>query len=242
MKNNTDNKIVQISTIQALLLGYLNNVITVKKLKKYGDIGLGTFENVNGEMIILDNVVYKANNKGQIIEADLSEGVPFAAICQTNHCIEFNIENIDSMNSLKTALTNAIEEDFGLNSIYVVRLDGHYDLVKARSEKGKKAQHTELSLILKDNQEDFIFENVDGTMVCVYYPDYMDGINAAGWHLHFISKDRTVGGHVFDLSFKEIQAKRYRSNTIEIKIPTEPAFDTYSLKQISNNDVKEVEQ
>ena len=46
---------------------------------------------------------------------------------------------------------------------------------------------------------DFFFEDISGTLVCVYYPDYMDGINAAGWHLHFISDDRQKGGHVFDL-------------------------------------------
>ena len=36
--------------------------------------------------------------------------------------------------------------------------------------------------------------------VCVYFPDYMDGINAVGWHLHFVSDDRKHGGHVFDIT------------------------------------------
>ena len=57
----------------------------------------------------------------------------------------------------------------------------------------------------KNNEKaDRIMEQYDinGTLVCVYYPDYMDWINASGWHLHFISEDRKKGGHVFDLSLE----------------------------------------
>ena len=46
------NKMFQVSTLQALALGYSRAVITVGELMKHGDIGLGTFEDVNGEMIV----------------------------------------------------------------------------------------------------------------------------------------------------------------------------------------------
>ena len=79
-------------------------------------------------------------------------------------------------------------------------------------------------------------------MVCVYFPDYMDGINAAGWHLHFVSDDKTRGGHVFELKMKSGRAVIDKINSIELKLPDEPVFDTYSLKNASEDEVKQVEQ
>ena len=45
-------KIYQVSTLRALAMGYSRKVITVGELLEHGDIGLGTFEDVNGEMIV----------------------------------------------------------------------------------------------------------------------------------------------------------------------------------------------
>ena len=70
----------------------------------------------------------------------------------------------------------------------------------------------------------------------------MDGINAPGWHLHFVSDDRTCGGHVFDIDLKEGKASFTRISTIEIRFPATAEFDTYALKEASQNDIKEVEQ
>ena len=79
-------------------------------------------------------------------------------------------------------------------------------------------------------------------MVCVYFPDYMDGINAPGWHLHFLSEDKTKGGHVFDLVMKRGLVKMNKISRLEIRLPHSPAFDTYSLKEASRDEIKHVEQ
>ena len=102
--------------------------------------------------------------------------------------------------------------------------------------------HVDLKTILDKTQKAFKFENVKGSLVCVYFPDYMDGINAAGWHLHFLSEDRTMGGHVFDLHMLQGTAKMDKISRIDIQLPWEPAFDTYSLKNASQEEIKSVEQ
>ena len=70
----------------------------------------------------------------------------------------------------------------------------------------------------------------------------MDGINAPGWHLHFVSEDRKYGGHVFDLSLEEGRVLLDKTTQIEIKLPEDAAFDTYSIKEASQSEIKEVEQ
>ena len=76
----------------------------------------------------------------------------------------------------------------------------------------------------------------------MYFPDYMDGINASGWHMHFISKDRKLGGHVFEALMSSGECLIQKMDRIDIQLPRDAAFDTYALKQASNDEIKEVEQ
>lgn len=232
----------QVSTLQALALGYSRSVITVEELLKNGNTGLGTFEDVNGEMILVDGHCYRAMEDGIVTEVDPATGVPFASVEFLLSDKRFNLENIRNIDSLKRELNLKIEEDFGLNSMHMVRIDGDFIKVSARSESAFRSHHVDLKSILEKTQKEFFFDNVRGSLVCVYYPDYMDGINAVGWHFHFVSEDRTKGGHVFEIDLLKGQARMDKINQIEISLPKEAAFDTYSLKEASGDDIKKVEQ
>ncbi len=236
------NKIYQVSTLQALALGYTRPVVTVREFLEHGDTGLGTFQDVDGEMIVADGVCYQAKQNGGIVRAPETAGVPFAVVGSLQNARQIRFEALPDVEALKTELTLRIEEGFGLNSIHIARIDGEFGLIRARAGAAYRSQHVSLKEILSKTQKDFCFENIAGTLICVYYPDYMDGINAPGWHLHFISSDRTLGGHVFDVDLKKAQANINKINLIELQLPNEPVFDTYSLKHASKDEIKEVEQ
>ena len=242
ISENNMGKYYQVSTLQALALGFSKSVITVKELLRHGDMGLGTFEDVDGEMIVLDGKCYRAKNDGNVVPAEDERGVPFASVCCFQSERLEKLGRMDTIDRLKEWLTLRIEEDFGLNSMYAVRIDGEFSKVDARSESGTKAHHVTLKDALSVTQKAFVFEDIKGTLVCVYYPDYMDGINAAGWHLHFLSDDKKCGGHVFDISLVQGDAAFCRITSVEIQIPDTPAFDTYALKAASKDEIKSVEQ
>ena len=235
-------KMFQVATLQSLALGYTKSVITVEELLKHGDIGLGTFEGVDGEMIVLDGHCYQAIADGTVFEAPSDKGVPFCAVTFLDNDDTFEIGKTENIAELKEFLDVFIDRRFELNSMHVVKIDTCFDKVMARSETGKTSRHVELKNLLENNQQDFDFDNIKGTLVCLYFPDYMDGINAPGWHLHFVSEDRSVGGHVFDIKFDKASAVIKKISAIEIKLPEEPEFDTYALKEASNSDIKKVEQ
>ena len=235
-------KIYQVSTLQALMLGYFRSVIKVSELLKHGDIGLGTFTDVDGEMIVLDVSCYRATENGDVVPAEPDRGVPFSTVCTMEDTTPMEFGRMNSADELKAALNNLIDSHFGLNSMHMARIDGEFELIDARSESGYESVHVDLKTILGKTQKAFKFENIKGTLVCVYFPDYMDGINAAGWHLHFISKDRKHGGHLFDLVMKSGKGKISKINSIELKLPDEPVFDTFALKKASKEIVKAVEQ
>ena len=231
----------QVSTLQALALGYSRAVISVEEFLKEGDTGLGTFEDVNGEMIIMDGHCYRADCDGNVAEVAPDTGVPFGAVAKLHGEQQLQFEMASDFTSVKTELTKKIEEVFGLNSMHVVRIDGFFEKVDARSEAPYRSHHVHLKEILGRTQKEFIFENIHGSLVGVYFPDYMDGINMPGWHLHFISEDRKKGGHVFDLTLREGTAYIDKINGISIELPKEAAFDTYSLRQNLQDEIKSVE-
>lgn len=236
-----ENKMYQVSTLQALALGYSRAVISVGELLQEGNTGLGTFEDVNGEMIVMDGRCFRADQDGQVTEITHETGVPFAAVAKLYGEQEFMLKDMPDITSVRQELTRKIEERFGLNSMHVVRIDGVFEKVDARSEAPYRSHHISLKEILGKNQRAFLFEKVCGSLIGVYFPDYMDGINMPGWHLHFLSEDRSKGGHVFDVSIREGSVKVDKITRIEINLPKEAAFDTYSLKQDLQEEIKSVE-
>ena len=174
------NKIYQASTLQALALGYTRPVVTVQELLEHGDTGLGSFEDVDGEMIIVDGVCYQVKQDGSVVRSNGEAGVPFAVSGFVKDGRRFEIEESPDIEAIKRELTLRTEEDFGLYSIHIARIDVWFEAVHARAGAPYRSQHISLKNILSKTQNDFSFERLHGTLVCVYFPDYMDGINAAG--------------------------------------------------------------
>jgi acetolactate decarboxylase len=235
------NDMYQVSTLQALALGYSRAVITAGELLRKGDTGLGTFEDVDGEMIVMDGQCYRADQNGAVTVVASETGVPFAAVAKLYGEQQFPLRDLPDITSVRTELTRKIEEEFGLNSMHIVRIEGEFEKVDARSEAPYRSHHITLKTVLGRTQKAFLFENIRGSLVGVYFPDYMDGINMPGWHLHFLSEDRSKGGHVFDVSVREGTAKTDKITSIYINLPKEAAFDTYSLKQDLQDEIKSVE-
>ena len=168
--------------------------------------------------------------------------VPFAVTTFFRQGESFPARDVEDIDALKQILDLKIDEDFGLNSMHVIRIDGVFSQVFARSASAYHSQHVTLKEILQKTQKEFSFRDIRGTLVCVYFPDYMDTINAAGWHLHFLSEDKSCGGHVIDLKMKQGTAIINKISRLQIELPNTPDFDTYPLKEASQEEIKEVEQ
>ena len=149
MGEKAEQKIYQVSTLQALSMGYSHSVITADEFIKHGDIGLGTFEAVDGEMIILDGKCYRAEEDGNVVLAESGSGVPFAVTSFFRDNEKYILRDVESIEKLKCLLDLKIEEDFGLNSMHIVRIDGVFPKICARSESAYQSQHVPLKEILQ---------------------------------------------------------------------------------------------
>ncbi|MBQ0074202.1 MAG: acetolactate decarboxylase [Prevotella sp.] len=220
-KNDDDNEIddetenseyretmYQVSTLQALLDGGYDGYITVGDLRKHGDIGVGTFDKIDGEMIVVDGTVYQARYDGSVRVADDYLTVPFANVTHFDNDTTITLPKVTSMEDLTAKLSTAIANQNSLSStggagrvLYVARMDiADCKSIHVRSELPQQKPYRPLMEVLKTDQREFTYSHIGGTIVALYFPDFFDKQNSTGWHLHFISADKTKGGHVFDIT------------------------------------------
>lgn len=230
----------QVALLQSLTQGYYDGMITVDSLKKHGDTGIGTFEGVNGEMIVLDGTVYQALGDGSVKVADDKETVPFSNVTFFEEDGKLTLTDIDSVNALKEKLTDMVNQK-GKNLFYMVKVQGEFPQMLVRSELKQEKPYKSLDKALETDQREFTYENISGTVVALYCPDYMSGLNAAGWHFHFLSDDKTKGGHVLDLSFNTAEAVYDLTPTFAMYLPDDNDFQKMELAKNVDDAIKKVE-
>ena len=232
--------VYQVALLQSLTQGYYDGIIPVSELKKHGDIGIGTFEGVNGEMIVLEGTVYQALGDGIVQVAADNETVPFSNVTFFDKDIAVDMSGIDNMSAFKSELDKAVNDN-GKNMFYVVKVNGTFDKMLVRSELKQEKPYKSLDKALETDQREFTYENISGTVVGLYCPDYMSGLNAAGWHFHFISDDRTKGGHMLELSFKEAKAELDITPSFDMKLSDNADFQSMELAKNVDEAIKKVE-
>jgi acetolactate decarboxylase len=70
----------QVSTATALVEGIYKGAVRVGALREHGDLGLGTFEDLDGEMVIVDGHFFQVRCDGSVREVDDAVLNPFAVI------------------------------------------------------------------------------------------------------------------------------------------------------------------
>jgi acetolactate decarboxylase len=75
-----------------------------------------------------------------------------------------------------------------------------------------------LAEVISD-QHVFDLADVEGTMVGFRFPDYSEGIEVSGYHLHFITADRTRGGHVLECHPTRAVARIDASTDLHVELP-----------------------
>ena len=99
-----------------------------------------------------------------------------------------------------------------------IRVDGRFDSVRARSVPRQEPPYRPLTEVVGEQQV-FELAEVEGTLVGFRFPDYAEGIEVSGWHLHFISDDRSQGGHVLDSRPAGVTARLDPSSDLHVELP-----------------------
>lgn len=205
----------QASTIGALLDGAYEGDLSFAELAEHGDLGLGTLNGLDGEMIALDGGFYRADVDGGVDEVGEDELTPFAVVTRFEPTIDCTLGGpIDHMELLAQLdeLTPAEAASCA------IRLDGRFELVRARSVPRQSPPYRPLTEVVLE-QHVFELADVEGTMLGFRFPDYVEGIEVSGYHLHFISADRSRGGHVLASRSEGLRARLDPSSELHIELP-----------------------
>lgn len=209
----------QASTIGALIEGSFEGDVTFAELAEHGDLGLGTLNHLDGEMIALEGRFYRADIEGNVSEVPPGERTPFAVMVPFEPEIEFDLEGSIDHDRLLAEIDRRIPANA---ASCAVRIDGRFELVRARSVPRQDPPYRELTEVVTQ-QRVFELTALDGTMLGFRFPEYAEGIEVAGWHLHVISEDRARGGHVLDSRVEIAHVALDPSGELHVELP--PGID-----------------
>jgi acetolactate decarboxylase len=216
----------QVSTSTALVEGVYGGVVTIGELKQHGSFGLGTFDGLDGEMLALDGHFYQVLGDGTVREARDDAKAPFAVVTEFRAERELVLDQVESFDDLTAQLDRG--RDTG-NLFFAVRIDGHFSQIRTRALCRTASG---VSLVnATAHQPEFVLTDVSGTAVGFWTPLYARTINVAGWHLHFVTGDRTGGGHVLDCQATDLLVQVQDLADVRIAMPETAAFLQADLSQ-----------
>jgi acetolactate decarboxylase len=227
----------QVSTSGALVQGIYERAVSSSFLLNYGDFGLGTFDNLDGEMIVLDGTIYQVRSDGTVTRIVDDTGTPFAVVVHFLADEDQTIENAPTFEEL-TKLCDKYRDSENL--FYAFRIDGHFEHVHTRA---MKATLNGLPLAKAAAiQPEFDFRDIDGTLVGLWSPQFSSALNVAGYHFHFISEDRTKGGHLLQCNGRNLRIRVERLNDFHLSLPESEKFLRADLTKDTAKELAYAEQ
>src|ERR1700733_11949639 len=157
----------QVSTSGALVQGIYERAVSSTFLLNYGDFGIGTFDHLDGEMVVLDGAIYQVRSDGTVSRIVDDTGTPFAVVV---HFLADQDQIIDSASSFEalTKICNQYRDSDNL--FYAFRIDGHFEHVHTRA---MKATLDGLPLAQAAAvQPEFEFKDVEGTLIGLWSPQF----------------------------------------------------------------------
>jgi acetolactate decarboxylase len=228
----------QTSMMSALLEGVYEGEVTYAELAKHGDFGLGTFNDLDGEMVAIEGKFFQLRSDGSAHVVDPTQKTPFAVMTFFRPEVAQRLKHPLTRPELFALLDTLAPSR---NLFYAIRLDGRFSKVVTRTVPRQTKPYRPLTAVVQE-QATFEFKHVTGTVAGFRSPDYAQGISVAGYHLHFITSDRSGGGHVLDLTSEDATLTIDHSSGLHVELPETPAFLSAGLGKAGTSEaVKKVE-
>ena len=223
--------------LAALVEGIYRADTTIGLIRQKGNLGIGTFNDLDGEMVLLDGSVYCLRPEGnaELIPNDVK--TPFALATHFQGDTHETIGEKVEESAFEHAILDLIPSP---NLMYAIRIDGKFDYVRARSVP-KQSNYLPLADIAK-LQTVFEFRAVTGTIVGFYTPAFLSGVHLPGLHLHFITADRTKGGHLLAAAPNGVTVGLQHAPAIELGLPMTLDFLTMERTRDMEADLNKVER
>ncbi|HEU4658098.1 MAG TPA: acetolactate decarboxylase [Capillimicrobium sp.] len=208
--------VFQTSTIGALLDGAYDGDVTIAEALEHGDHGLGTLNGLDGELVVVDGRAYAASVDGELRPVSRAERTPFAVLAPFRPDVRIGLPGPLTL----AELLEVVDEHLpgGSRLVHPVRVDGRFDVVRARSVPRQTPPYRPLGEVVAE-QHVFELRDLEGTMVGFRFPADAGALNVPGHHLHVADAERRRGGHVFDCVLLEGELAIDHSADVHAELP-----------------------
>ena len=213
-------EVYQTSTMGALLDGVYDGDVTIRELLQHGDFGLGTFNGLDGEMLVLDGVCYQLRGDGSAQVADADQRTPFAVVTWFEADRSFQVTEPVDRAGLKARIDESLPST---NLIVAVRVTGDFSVIRTRTVTEQHRPYPPFTEATQDQQE-VAFSDATGTLAGFRMPDYEQGVSVAGYHSHFVDAERRHGGHALDYLLTRGQVDISVRSDLHLSLPRTPEF------------------
>ena len=224
------------ATIDALLQGVFDGQTSLGDLAAKGNFGIGTFNSLDGEMVLEDGLFFQVKADGKVYRPSTETCTPFASVVKFAPEDSLRINNLD-FKELKQLIDSLMGSP---NYFYAVRLEGEFESVHTRSVPAQQKPYPLLVEVTRQ-QPEFNIGQTKGKLTGFYCPEFVKGINIPGYHLHYLTDDKTAGGHLLDFHLKKGKLKLDRIEKFEMQLPGSGDFQNSEFKTDRSDEVKEVE-
>jgi acetolactate decarboxylase len=221
------NTIVQVQMMETLMDGRYEGFVTVGDLMGTGDIGLGTLEGLDGEVVVVDGEFWNIGIDGVAKLANPAARVPFAAVVDFVELDRFTVEGPLTKAELEATVRAHLVDPDGC---YALRIDGTFAPVEFRSVARQDPPYRPLTEVIADSERVFTRDRLEGTLVGFHFPDYAGGLNATGFHFHLLAADRSTGGHVYDFGFLGGEVTIAPSTSVNVALPERTLAEALTLE------------
>jgi acetolactate decarboxylase len=233
-----DDALVQFSLVSALAAGDYVDGFPLRDLLEDGDFGVGTFSRLDGEMIVLEGKIYQALADGSIRAANLDDATPFAAVTYFHEDGRLEDFAATTLDDLDQKLDRQLPRR---NLPYAIRVDTHFDQLTLRSVPAQTPPFQPLVEAVKQ-QVTWQQQNIRGTLIGLRCPAWIGTLNVAGYHWHFLSDDRKVGGHVLGCSFQDGLLRYDECTSLVIHLPQSTQFNAFDAGGVNKQDIDQIER
>ena len=210
--------------------GFVNKVfdgdLTVKALKKRGDIALGSYTQLDGELVMLDGIPYRIREDGSVSIPKDEDKIVYVDAAFFEGEYSFEIDKATDFNSLIESINEWLPTP---NKFYTFKISGTFNYMKCGGLNKQEKPYTDGLDVLIPKRPVFERNDVKGTIVGFYCPEFIGNINVAGYHFHFISDDKTLGGHVMAFNTQKLKIESDALSDYHFTLPDSDDFNNVSL-------------
>lgn len=231
-------ELVQFSLLSALAAGDYGGGVPLSQVLKVGDFGVGTFDGLDGEMIVLHGEIFQVLADGTVAPRDGNGATPFATV--TFFAADGTLDDVsaESLTELDETVDRRLPND---NRPCALRVTGEFAELTLRSAPPQKPPYRPLAEVI-DQQRIWKRENVRGTLIGIRCPPWMGTLNVAGYHWHFLSDDHKIGGHVLDCKATGVDVAYDECSSVLIQLPASASFEAIDMSGVSEADVDKIER